>query len=245
MKRMVDTRRAERASSWKEAFERVQKGTDTVGQSVEEFVKRFKDAEDKNFDLVMYINHVQEERRQMEDDIARVERQNEELQKMYSTQDNSRQRIMQHMQERLEEAQARASHFGSVAHGNTAAVHTIKRGLSHVLSDLGTGAFGKSIDTSLDAINPTNLMTYLGVLEQRAHEITITYLDYCRIKTKEEMLRRRRSVVRIPGENGPDADPLMRAVMKRMTLQRERARIEGLADLKEQRDDGSGLNGKG
>ena len=161
MRAMVDTRRVERASSWKEAFDRVQKGTNTEGQSVEEFVKRFKDAEDKNFDLVMYINHVQEERRSIEDDIARVEHQNEELQKMYSTQDNSRQRIMQHMQERLDDAMARAKHFSGVAHGNDAAMHTIKRGLSHVLSDLGTGAFGKTLDTSLDALNPTNLMTHV------------------------------------------------------------------------------------
>ena len=34
------------------------------------------------------------------------------------------------------------------------------------------------------------------MLEQRAHEITLTYLDYCRLKCKEEMARRRRSVAR-------------------------------------------------
>ena len=117
-----------------------------------------------------------------------------------------------------------------MARTSEVAVHSIKRGLSHVLQSLGTGAFGQTIDASPEAINPTNLMTYLGVLEQRAHEITLTYLDHCRRKTKEEMLRRRRSVVRIPGENGPDADPLMRNVMKRMMAQRERARVEGLMD---------------
>ena len=68
---------------------------------------------------------------------------------------------MQHMQERLDDAMARAKHFSGVAHGNDAAMHAIKRGLSHVLSDLGTGAFGKTLDTSLDALNPTNLMTHV------------------------------------------------------------------------------------
>lgn len=163
----------EKIHSYEESLQKIQ---DTLGiYDINEIVTRFLEAEEQNFSLFNYVNDINTEIERLEHSISDMRSQIEKFRGQGMSSDTQRKKTMRDLDERLAKTERKASEYES---RHQSAVRTITH-LKHGIQSISTriGASSNAVDEMLgnQGITESNMMQYLGIIEQRTCEILQAY----------------------------------------------------------------------
>ena len=142
---------------------------------VEEVVSTFLEAEDKNFSLFNYVNNLNSEIEKLEFAISDTKSEIEKFKGQGVSSDTQRKQILRNLEERLQRTESKADEYSSRYDNAMRTINQLKTGIHSIFSRIGC-ASGSSVEEILGGvITESNMMQYLGIIEQRSSEILQMY----------------------------------------------------------------------
>ncbi|GBG30062.1 Coiled-coil domain-containing protein 63 [Hondaea fermentalgiana] len=164
----------EKAQNYEEMFNKIEEETGI--SDTDELVRRFVDGEEKNFELFSQINDLTKQIEELEQKVAGVETEVEKYRGQGANSENQRKRILHELEERLQSTNQKADQYEQrQAHAQRVLQH-LKVGIQSIcerLSADGNSSVREVLGT--EGVTDSNVMQYLGVIEQRATEIMQLY----------------------------------------------------------------------
>ena len=161
----------ERITAYEDAFAKVlaTTGIDDIHELVEKFIA----AEEKNFSMFNYVNHLNEELEKLDISIAEVKGEIEKYRGQDSENNTQRKKILRELETRLARTEARVKDYDDRHQDATSVLSEIKSMVMTVYDAIGCKNISSLHNTT--AIADSNLMQFLGVIEQRTNEILQMY----------------------------------------------------------------------
>merc|ERR1711966_639488 len=147
---------AEKVQTYEEAFARIMDATNI--HSIDELVDTFINAEDKNFTLFNFVNELTSEIEKLEEQIQDIKAEVEKYRGQDMNSDHQRKKIL-----------------GS-----------LKDGIHSIFSNIGCNMTGVSEVLGTGGVTEGNIMTYLGLIEQRANEMLAVHNQIMKQREGEE-----------------------------------------------------------
>lgn len=166
----------EKLQYYEEAFQRVQAATG-IGD-VDELVTKLLEAEEQNFSLFNYVNELNAEIEQLEQLVVENQAEVERHKGHGASTDLQQKRLARAMEERLQRTRARADEHEQRYAAAVKTINQLKTGIHGIFSRLGCGTGGATAVEEMlgnQGVTESNMMQYLGVIEQRTIEILQTY----------------------------------------------------------------------
>jgi hypothetical protein len=159
----------ENIHSYEDALRRIQEGTGVY--DVNEIVTRFLEAEEQNFSLFNYVNDINTEIERLEHSIADMRNQVEKYRGQGMSTDTQRRKLARDLQEKLEKTQKQSEDYEKRYADATRTITQLKNGIHQIFTRIG--AANQSVDEMLgnQGVTETNMLQYLGIIEQRTSEI--------------------------------------------------------------------------
>ncbi|KAI2659248.1 Coiled-coil domain-containing protein 63 [Labeo rohita] len=160
----------ETPDSLKKAFQQIQEltGEDDLGMLVTKFIQ----GEERNFALFNYVNEQNAEAERLREEIQQIKKDTEQLNIKGRQREQESQTALKQAKDRLQECRAQTRQYEAQADHISKILDQVKTGIDSMFRnidcDLGwmEGVLGSS-----SGITDGNLMTYLGVVEQKASEL--------------------------------------------------------------------------
>eukprot|EP00762_Andalucia_godoyi_P001072 ANDGO_01996.mRNA.1 Outer dynein arm protein 1 len=191
--RALQQEASEKAAEYESAVAKIRSATGI--QDMDELVDKFVVAEDRNFSLFNYVNELNNEIERLEEQITEIRGEMDRFKGAGASSDSQRKRILTDLGDRLAKTEARAQEFETRAEDAQRILNELKGGIQGVFDRAGCDAESVSADTSAlskpaasdnaDDANSThaavtnvtesNMMLYLGVIEQRTNELLASY----------------------------------------------------------------------
>jgi len=159
----------QKVQSYEEAFAKIQASTGI--SDIDELVATFIDAEDKNFSLFNYVNELNNEVEKLEELIAGTRKEIEKYRGQGQSTDNQKKRILADLEEKLSKTEAKAEQYEARAHKAMTTVNKLKDGIQDTFIKIGCNAEAVSAVLGNQGVTESNMMQYLGIMEQRTNEI--------------------------------------------------------------------------
>jgi chromosome segregation ATPase len=163
----------QKVQSYEEAFAKIQASTGI--SDIDELVATFIEAEDKNFSLFNYVNELNSEVESLEDQIADIRREIERHKGQGQSTDSQKKRVLEDLEAKLRHTEARAEQFEARASRAMNAVNQLKQGIQAAFDKIGCNQDAVSAVLGSQGVTESNMMHYLGVVEQRTNEILQMY----------------------------------------------------------------------
>ena len=114
--------------------------------------------------------------------------------------DNQRKRILQDLEDKLAKTEAKAEQYEARAARTMSTVNELKKGIEDTFNRLGCNSEAVSAALGNQGVTESNMMQYLGIIEQRTNEILQMYIA---VKMQEQ------------GQNisAPDAQAQLASIM--------------------------------
>jgi coiled-coil domain-containing protein 63/114 len=172
VKREVDLEnQSEKIMTYKEAFSKIKKetGIETISQMVDEFVK----SEDSNFSLFNQINELNREIEQLEVENQRYKVNIEKFKNQGASSEVAKNQIFSGLKRKIENGKKRLYSLEQQNVKSQKIMEDIKPGLLELFTVAGCAYASGPIGQQLVAQGPTesNIMQFLGVIEQRVQEL--------------------------------------------------------------------------
>lgn len=163
----------EKIHSYEEMLSRIQ--NETGISDVNEIVSKFLEAEEQNFSLFNYVNDINSEIERLEHSISDMRSQIEKYRGQGMSSDSQRKKTIRDLEDKLAKTDKKAEEYES---RNQVALRTItqlKNGIQSIFTRIG--ATSASVDEMLgnQGVTESNMMQYLGIIEQRTTEILQAY----------------------------------------------------------------------
>jgi len=159
----------EKVQSYEEAFAKIQAATGIT--DIEELVRRFIEAEDKNFSLFNYVNQLAAEIEKLEHQIQEVKVEIDKYRGQGANSDNQRKRILRDLEERLERTNAKADNYEQQHQDSMKILNQLKSGIAGLFNKIGCQTSDAIEILGTQGVTESNMMQYLGIIEQRANEV--------------------------------------------------------------------------
>ena len=164
----------QKVQSYEEAFAKIQASTGI--SDIDELVATFIEAEDKNFSLFNYVNELNSEVENLEDQIADIRKEIEKYKGQGQSTDNQKKRVLEELEQRLHHTEARAEQYEARASLAMNTVNALKQGIQAVFDKIGCNPDAvTAVSAGNQGVTESNMMHYLGILEQRTNEILQMY----------------------------------------------------------------------
>ncbi len=159
----------EKVQSYEEAFHKIKAATGIA--DIDELVTTFIANEDQNFSLFNYVSGQANEIEKLDETIALLR--DEELKyQQRSGEDNSQhEQLRKELQNRLEMTVASKEKFELKFTEAQKTVNSLKVGIQSIFSKIDCTSSAMSEMLAGEAVTETNMMQYLGMIEQRTNEI--------------------------------------------------------------------------
>jgi len=160
-----------KVKSYEEAFERIQQATGIT--DIDQLVKTFIDAEDKNFALFNEVNKLSNE-------IERLEEMHSTMQKNIAefkanSADNQRKKILEELEGKLKLTEEKTKYYEERQKKSVATVNALKDGISSILVKIGADQSTiEMLKTS--GVTESNMMEFLAIIEQKTNALIEEYL---------------------------------------------------------------------
>lgn len=145
---------------------------------VDELVTKLLEAEEQNFSLFNYVNELNAEIEQLEQLVAENQAEVERHKGHGASTDLQQKRLARAMEERLQRTRARADEHEQRHAAAVKTINQLKTGIHGIFSRLGCGTGGATAVEEMlgnQGVTESNMMQYLGVIEQRTIEILQMY----------------------------------------------------------------------
>jgi len=155
--------------SYEDALRKIQDGTGI--HDINEIVTRFLEAEEQNFSLFNYVNDINTEIERLEHSIGDMRSQIERYRGQGMSSDTQRRKLARDLQEKLEKTNKQTEEHETRFQTATRTITQLKNGIHQIFTRIG--AASASVDEMLgnQGVTETNMLQYLGIIEQRTSEI--------------------------------------------------------------------------
>jgi len=163
----------DKVASYEEAFAKIQAATGIT--DIDELVTTFINAEDQNFALFNYVNELNGECEKLEEQIADIRSEIEKYKGQGLNTDNQRKKILKDLEERLQRTEAKAEQYEKKYEAAMKTVNTLKVGIKSIFEKIGCNTQANREMLGEEGVTESNMMQYLGIIEQRTNEILQLY----------------------------------------------------------------------
>ena len=163
----------EKVENYGEAFQKIQQATGI--SDIDELVNAFIDAEDQNFSLYNYVNELNAEVEKLEEQIKETKADIEKYKGQGASTDSQRKKILTDLETRLQKTESKADAYESKHSSALKTVNALKSGIFNIFNKIGCNTPAVSEMLGDQGITESNMMQYLGIIEQRTNEILQMY----------------------------------------------------------------------
>jgi TolA-binding protein len=163
----------EKVQSYEEAFAKIQAATGI--SDIDELVTTFINAEDQNFALFNYVNELNGECEKLEEQIADIRSEIEKYKGQGLNTDNQRKKILKDLEDRLARTEAKAEQYEKKYEAAMKTVNALKTGIQSIFKKIGCDTPANMEMLGNEGVTESNMMQYLGIIEQRTNEILQLY----------------------------------------------------------------------
>ena len=159
----------EKVKEYEEAFKKIQNATGI--KDIETLVEQFIEAEDNNFALYSHVNRLAAESERLEQAMADVRGEIEKYRGQGANTVNQRKRILKSVEAKLEASEKRAEDYEYRHEEIIKVLDKMKDGVQRLFTRIG--CYSPEVADMLgdQGVTDSNIMQYLGIIEQRANEI--------------------------------------------------------------------------
>ena len=140
-------------------------------------MKQFIENEDQNFKMFNYLNELTSEIEKGEEALAELKLESDKFKGADKGAASQRKRLVKDLQERVEEVEGRTKALDEYNKHTTGTIAQVSRSIEGLCAKLGANTTLLQEMGAEGGANESNLMVYLGVLEQRANELLSGYLS--------------------------------------------------------------------
>ncbi|MEW5300173.1 MAG: hypothetical protein WDW36_003122 [Sanguina aurantia] len=160
---------AEKVEMYGHAFKKIQDATGI--KEIDELVATFITAEDHNYTLFNYVNEVNQEVEKLEDQISTIKVEVGRYKESGQSLDRSRSAAQEDVEGRLSSSEAQAQLYDRRFTAATGTVGLLKLSIQDLFMRSGCNTPAVRDLLGEDGITDSNLLSYLGIIEQRVHEL--------------------------------------------------------------------------
>jgi len=165
----------EKVQSYEEAFAKIQAATGI--SDIDQLVKQFIENEDRNFKMFNYLNELNGEIEKGEEAIAELKVETEKYRGQDKGAASQRKRLIKELQDRAMECESRTAQFEEAHKSLAGSIGQISRTIEALCAKLGCNTKLLQEMGTETGCNESNIMIYLGLVEQRANELLSSYLS--------------------------------------------------------------------
>lgn len=176
---------AEKVQTYEEAFARIMDATNI--HSIDELVDTFINAEDKNFTLFNFVNELTSEIEKLEEQIQDIKAEVEKYRGQDMNSDHQRKKILKDLEEKLGRTETKAEQYDAKFAHSTKILGSLKDGIHSIFSNIGCNMTGVSEVLGTGGVTEGNIMTYLGLIEQRANEMLAVHTQILKQREGDEV----------------------------------------------------------
>merc|ERR1711966_571965 len=176
---------AEKVQTYEEAFARIMDATNI--RSIDELVDTFINAEDKNFTLFNFVNELTSEIEKLEEQIGEIKSEVDKYRGQDMNSDHQRKKILKDLEEKLGRTETKAEQYDAKFAHSTKILGSLKDGIHSIFSNIGCNMTGVSEVLGTGGVTEGNIMTYLGLIEQRANEMLNTHNQVLKQRDGEDV----------------------------------------------------------
>eukprot|EP00042_Codosiga_hollandica_P044626 m.444391 g.444391 ORF g.444391 m.444391 type:complete len:632 (+) comp56834_c0_seq2:2057-3952(+) len=172
-----DKKPEETIQSYEEAFEKIKQATGI--QNIDRLVNRFIEVEDQNFSLFNYVNELNNEIEMLQEKIAETKADIEKFIRQGEVMDNQRKKVMRELEDQLKGTESQTGTFQDKLQQAELVLDELKAGVESLFGKIGCDKSEISVILGNSTISDSNVMQFLGIIEQRTNELlqTQTLLD--------------------------------------------------------------------
>mmetsp|Transcript_35971 Transcript_35971/g.113038 ORF Transcript_35971/g.113038 Transcript_35971/m.113038 type:complete len:515 (-) Transcript_35971:102-1646(-) len=160
-------------ASYEEAFKKIAKAVGST--DVEEVVQKFLDAEEKNFSLFNFVNEQNSEIERLELMISETKAEIERFKGQGMSSDRERKKNLRSLEERLKKTEEKANEHEETYQAAMKTINQLKQGIHSIFSRIGCASTSVEEMLGNQGVTESNMMQYLGIIEQRTNEILQMY----------------------------------------------------------------------
>merc|ERR1712070_222316 len=164
---------AKKVVNFEDAFSNIMEKTNI--HSIEELVDTFINAEDMNFTLFNFVNELTSEIEKLEEQIQDIKEEVDKYRGQDMNSDHQRKKILKDLEEKLGRTETKAEQYDAKFAHSTKILGSLKDGIHSIFSNIGCNMTGVSEVLGTGGVTEGNIMTYLGLIEQRANEMLNMY----------------------------------------------------------------------
>eukprot|EP00428_Durinskia_dybowskii_P061112 CAMPEP_0170380012 /NCGR_PEP_ID=MMETSP0117_2-20130122/13642_1 /TAXON_ID=400756 /ORGANISM="Durinskia baltica, Strain CSIRO CS-38" /LENGTH=517 /DNA_ID=CAMNT_0010635475 /DNA_START=58 /DNA_END=1611 /DNA_ORIENTATION=+ len=163
----------EKIHSYEETLLKIQESTGIY--DINEIVNKFMEAEEQNFSLFNYVNDVNSEIERLEHSISSMRNQIEKYKGQDASSNTQRKKTVRDLEDKLTKTDKKAEDYESRYNLAVRTINQLKNGIQSIFTRIG--ATSASVDEMLgnQGVTESNMMQYLGIIEQRTTEILQAY----------------------------------------------------------------------
>jgi coiled-coil domain-containing protein 63/114 len=163
----------EKIYSYEEMLIKIQESTGVT--DVSEIMNKFLEAEEQNFSLFNYVNDINSEIERLEHSISNMRNQIEKYRGQGMSSDTQRKKTVRDLEDKLSKTDKKANEYEARYQVAVRTITQLKNGIQSIFTRIG--ATSASVDEMLgnQGVTESNMMQYLGIIEQRTTEILQAY----------------------------------------------------------------------
>jgi coiled-coil domain-containing protein 63/114 len=135
----------------------------------------FLEAEDKNFSLFNYVNELNSDIEKLEMQISDTKIEIEKYKGQGVSTDTQRKQILRNLEDKLERTELKTKEYNKSYEDAMGTINHLKTGIHSIFSRIGCGTGSTEEMLGNQGVTESNMMQYLGLIEQRTSEILQLY----------------------------------------------------------------------
>lgn len=163
----------EKINSYEEALHKIQESTGIY--DVNDIVTRFLEAEEQNFSLFNYVNDINSEIERLEHAIADMRNQIEKFRGQGMSTDTQRKKALRDLEDKLVRTVKKADDYDFRYQRAVKTIAQLKNGIHSIFTRIGAATTSVEEMLGNQGVTESNMMQYLGIIEQRTSEILQAY----------------------------------------------------------------------
>lgn len=166
----------EKLIEYQEAFARIAKATGA--KDIDELVRNFIEAEERNFTLSKFVSELTQETEQLDEQIENIKKEIEEYKNQGLGENNERKKLQKELEEKIKRNEESYEHHMAEYKATLDKINSIKSSIEEIFSLVGdnneTAKRFKQMQES-QGVTQDNIMQYLGMVEEMINEMIKQY----------------------------------------------------------------------
>lgn len=164
---------AEKVQMYTQAFDKIQQATHI--EDIDHLVNTFIAAEDQNYTLFNYVNEVNQEIEKLEDQISVIKTESDKYKTSGEEFDRTKSSQVLEVEGQIASAESQAELYRKRFEAACSTVGVLKSSVSTIFAKIGCNTASVRELLGEEGITDSNIMSYLGIMEQRTNEVLQFY----------------------------------------------------------------------